>query len=79
MDENDVIVGADALGLHAGEWIQFFTLAIKQELSIQALAETIFIIQLFRRSSKRESPRYIASKILIRIIFVGHRFKLLSR
>lgn len=62
MDENDVIVGADAIGLHAGEWIQFFTLAIKQELSMQALAETIFIYPTFSEIVKKGVTRYIRSK-----------------
>ena len=62
MDENDVILGADAIGLHAGEWIQFFTLAIKQKIKIQELAETIFIYPTFSEIIKKGVTRYLRSK-----------------
>lgn len=62
MDESDVIIGADAIGLHAGEWIQFFTLAIKQKISIQGLADTIFIYPTFSEIIKKGITRYIRSK-----------------
>lgn len=62
MDENDVILGADAIGLHAGEWIQFFTLAIKQKIKIQDLAETIFIYPTFSEIIKKGVTRYLRSK-----------------
>lgn len=62
MDENDVILGADAIGGHAGEWIQFFTLAIKQKLPIQSLAELIFIYPTFSEIVKKGTARYLRSK-----------------
>jgi pyruvate/2-oxoglutarate dehydrogenase complex dihydrolipoamide dehydrogenase (E3) component len=63
LDENDVILGADAIGAHAGEWIQFFTLAIKQSLPLEALAETIFIYPTFSQIANRVVTKYLqASK-----------------
>ena len=62
MDENDVILGADAIGAHAGEWIQFFTLAIKQRLSLQSIAETIFAYPTFSEIVKKAIARYLRGK-----------------
>jgi pyruvate/2-oxoglutarate dehydrogenase complex dihydrolipoamide dehydrogenase (E3) component len=62
MDKNDVILGADAIGAHAGEWIQFLTLAIKQKLTLQALAETIFIYPTFSEIVKKAATRYLRTK-----------------
>lgn len=64
MDKNDVILGADAIGVHAGEWIQFLTLAISQKLTLQALAETIFIYPTFSEIIKKASTRYLRAKQL---------------
>jgi len=64
MDENDVILGADAIGTHAGEWIQFFTLAIKQKLPIQSLGELIFIYPTFSEIVKKGITRYLRTKQL---------------
>lgn len=62
MDQNDVILGADAIGIHAGEWIQFFTLAIKQKLPIKSLAEMIFIYPTFSEIVKKGISRYLRTK-----------------
>lgn len=62
MDENDHVLGADAIGTHAGEWIQFFTLAIKQKMSIQAFAEAIFIYPTFSEIVKKAATRYLRTK-----------------
>ncbi len=64
MDENDVILGADAIGTHAGEWIQFFTLAIKQKLPIQSLGDLIFIYPTFSEIVKKGITRYLRTKQL---------------
>ncbi len=55
------ILGADAIGSHAGEWIQFFTLAIKQELAIDDLADLIFIYPTFSEIVKKVSARFLRS------------------
>jgi pyruvate/2-oxoglutarate dehydrogenase complex dihydrolipoamide dehydrogenase (E3) component len=65
MDQNDVILGADAIGIHAGEWIQFFTLAIKQKLSIKSLADMIFIYPTFSEIVKKGITRYLRKYELI--------------
>ena len=62
MDANDVVVGAEAIGQHAGEWIQFFTVTIKQKITIQDLAETIFIYPTFSEIVKKGITRYLRSK-----------------
>ncbi|PIV26544.1 MAG: pyridine nucleotide-disulfide oxidoreductase [Anaerolineae bacterium CG03_land_8_20_14_0_80_58_20] len=62
MDKNDVILGADAIGVHAGEWIQFLTLAIKQKLTLQSLAETIFVYPTFSEIVKKAATRYLRTK-----------------
>ena len=62
MDKDDVILGADAIGAHAGEWIQFFTLAITQKLSLEAIAETIFIYPTFSEIAKKVTSKYLRAK-----------------
>jgi pyruvate/2-oxoglutarate dehydrogenase complex dihydrolipoamide dehydrogenase (E3) component len=62
MDEEDRILGADAIGKHAGEWIQFFTLAIKLKLPIQDLGNLIFIYPTFSEIIKKAITRYLRSK-----------------
>jgi pyruvate/2-oxoglutarate dehydrogenase complex dihydrolipoamide dehydrogenase (E3) component len=62
LDENDVILGADAIGAHAGEWIQFFTLAIKQGLSLQQIADTIFAYPTFAEIVKKVVTRYLRTR-----------------
>jgi pyruvate/2-oxoglutarate dehydrogenase complex dihydrolipoamide dehydrogenase (E3) component len=62
MDDEDRILGADAIGKHAGEWIQFFTLAIKQNLPIEDLGDLIFIYPTFSEVVKKAITRYIRSK-----------------
>ena len=64
MDENDVLLGADAIGVHAGEWIQFFTLAIQQKLPIQSLGDLIFIYPTFSEIIKKVVTRYLRNKTL---------------
>ena len=62
MDEDDRILGADAIGPYAGEWIQFFTLAITQHLSLGALADTIFIYPTFSQIANKVVAKYLLSK-----------------
>ncbi|MFU8826623.1 MAG: FAD-dependent oxidoreductase, partial [Brevefilum sp.] len=62
MDKDDNILGADAIGAHAGEWIQFFTLAITQKLSLEQIAETIFIYPTFSEVVKKVTSKYLRAK-----------------
>ena len=63
LDENDRILGADAIGAHAGEWIQFFTLALKANLPIQSIAETIFVYPTFSEIVKKSATRYLRTRL----------------
>ena len=63
LDENDNILGADAIGAHAGEWIQFITLAIQNKLSAQSFADTIFIYPSFSEIAKKAFTRFLRTKI----------------
>jgi len=62
LDEEDHILGADAIGKHAGEWIQFFTLAIKLRLPIHELGDLIFIYPTFSEIVKKVVTRYLRTK-----------------
>jgi pyruvate/2-oxoglutarate dehydrogenase complex dihydrolipoamide dehydrogenase (E3) component len=62
MDENDRVLGADAVGAHAGEWVQFITLAIKNELPITSFSDTIFAYPTFSEIVKKAFTRYLRTK-----------------
>ena len=49
-------------GKHAGEWIQFFTLAIKLKLPIQGLDNLIFIYTTFSKIIKKGITRYLRTQ-----------------
>jgi len=53
------ILGADAVGNHAGEWIQFFTLAMRHDLPMDNLADLIFIYPTFSEIVKKVTSRYL--------------------
>lgn len=63
MDENGTILGADAVGAHAGEWIQFITFAIQNKLTPQHFADTIFIYPSFSEIVKKVFTRFLRTKI----------------
>jgi pyruvate/2-oxoglutarate dehydrogenase complex dihydrolipoamide dehydrogenase (E3) component len=63
MDENDKILGADAIGAHAGEWIQFITFAIQNKLPVQSFADTIFIYPTFSEIAKKVFTRFLRTKL----------------
>jgi len=63
MDENDHILGAEAIGAHAGEWIQFMTVAIQNKLAAQSFADTIFIYPTFSEIVKKVFSRFLRTKI----------------
>jgi pyruvate/2-oxoglutarate dehydrogenase complex dihydrolipoamide dehydrogenase (E3) component len=56
MDENDVVLGADAVGAHAGEWVQLITVAIVNKLPITGFSDTIFAYPTFSEIVKRPLP-----------------------
>lgn len=63
MDKDDTILGADAVGTHAGEWIQFMTLAIQNGLTAQNFADTIFIYPTFSEIAKKVFTRFLRTKL----------------
>ena len=63
LDENDAILGADAIGAHSGEWIQFITLAIKKKLPITSFADTIFAYPTFSEIVKKAFTRFLRTKL----------------
>lgn len=62
MDQNNFLLGADAIGAHAGEWVQFLAYAIKQRLPIQSIAETIFTYPTFSEIVKKAVTRYLRTR-----------------
>lgn len=62
MDKNDVLLGADAIGAHAGEWVQLLTYTIKQGLPIHSIAETIFAYPTFSEIVKKAVTRYLRTR-----------------
>jgi pyruvate/2-oxoglutarate dehydrogenase complex dihydrolipoamide dehydrogenase (E3) component len=63
MDESDNILGADAIGAHAGEWIQFITVAMKNKLPITAFTDMIFAYPSFSEIVQKVFSRYLRTKI----------------
>ncbi|MBI1938958.1 MAG: NAD(P)/FAD-dependent oxidoreductase [Ignavibacteriales bacterium] len=57
-DDKNNIVGADAIGASAGEWIQIITVAIKNKISIESIADTIFIYPTFAEIVKKSFTRF---------------------
>jgi pyruvate/2-oxoglutarate dehydrogenase complex dihydrolipoamide dehydrogenase (E3) component len=63
MDENDVVLGADAVGAHAGEWVQFLTVAIKNKLPITSFTDTIFAYPTFSEIVKKVFARFLRTRL----------------
>lgn len=61
-DNNDLVVGAEGVGTHAGEWIQFFTLVIKNKIPASKMADTIFAYPSYSEIVKKVFSRYLRSK-----------------
>jgi pyruvate/2-oxoglutarate dehydrogenase complex dihydrolipoamide dehydrogenase (E3) component len=62
MDGNDVLVGADAVGAHAGEWVQFLTVAIANKLPITSFVNTIFAYPTHSEIVKKVFTRFLRTK-----------------
>ena len=61
-NKEDIVVGAEAVGAHAGEWIQILTIVIKNQISAQQMADTIFAYPSYSEIIKKAFSRYIRSK-----------------
>jgi len=57
-DDKNNVVGADAVGANAGEWIQIITVAIKNKIPIESIADTIFIYPTFAEIVKKSVTRF---------------------
>jgi len=62
LDKNDTIIGAHALGAHAGEYIQNLTLAMQHNITIQQLSGTIYPYPTFSEIVKKAFSRYLRTK-----------------
>ena len=62
MDSDNRILGATGVGAHAGEWVQFMTLALKQELRADDIADTIFAYPTYAEIIKKSCSRFLRTK-----------------
>lgn len=61
-DNKDLVIGAEAIGAHAGEWIQIFTIAIKNKIPAKQMADTIFPYPTYSEIVKKVFTRYLRTK-----------------
>ena len=61
-NNDDLVLGAEAVGTHAGEWIQLFTTIIKNKIKAQQMADTIFAYPSYSEIVKKAFSRYVRSK-----------------
>ena len=61
-NKKDQVLGADAVGAHAGEWIQLITFIIKNRISAEKVADTIFAYPTYSEIIKKVFTRYLRSK-----------------
>ena len=62
LDGQDRLLGAEGVGAHAGEWVQFISMAMQHDLSIADLARTMFIYPTFAELAKKPITRYLRAK-----------------
>ncbi len=61
-DSDNLVIGADAIGSHAGEWIQFLTVAIKNKITAESFADTIFAYPTYSEIVKKAFTRFLRSQ-----------------
>ena len=61
-NNEDLVLGAQAVGAHAGEWIQLFTPIIKNKIKAQQMADTIFAYPTYSEIVKKAFSRYLRTK-----------------
>ena len=59
---DDLVLGAEAVGANAGEWIQLFTSVIKNKIKAQDMADTIFSYPTYSEIVKKAFSRYLRTK-----------------
>ncbi|MFV2062829.1 MAG: NAD(P)/FAD-dependent oxidoreductase [Chloroflexota bacterium] len=62
LDSDDNILGAEGVGLHAGEWVQFVSMAMQNDISISDLARTMFVYPTFAELAKKPITKYLRAK-----------------
>ena len=62
LDQDDHVIGADAIGAHAGEWIHILALAARNRLALQNIADTVFAYPTYSEIVKKAFTRYLRSK-----------------
>ncbi len=60
--KDDLVLGAEAVGANAGEWIQLFTPIIKNKIKAQDMADTIFSYPTYSEIVKKAFSRYLRTK-----------------
>ncbi len=63
MDADNRILGASGVGAYAGEWVQMFTLAIKNNLKAEDIADTIFSYPTYAEIVKKACSRFLRTKL----------------
>jgi len=61
-DKKNHVLGADAVGAHAGEWVQFITIVMKNKIPASKMADTIFAYPTYSEIIKKVFSRYMRSK-----------------
>ncbi|MCZ6593757.1 MAG: NAD(P)/FAD-dependent oxidoreductase [Bacteroidetes bacterium] len=61
-NKEDLVVGAEAVGAHAGEWIQLLTIVIKNKIPASEMADTIFAYPSYSEIVKKAFSRYMRTK-----------------
>jgi len=62
LDSDDTILGAEGVGLHAGEWVQFISMAMQNDISIADLARTMFVYPTFAEMAKKPITKYLRAR-----------------
>jgi pyruvate/2-oxoglutarate dehydrogenase complex dihydrolipoamide dehydrogenase (E3) component len=63
LDENDNILGADAIGAHSGEWIQLITLAMKHRVPVESFNDTIFAYPTFSDIVRKAFTGFLQARL----------------
>jgi pyruvate/2-oxoglutarate dehydrogenase complex dihydrolipoamide dehydrogenase (E3) component len=61
-DENNLVIGANAIGQYAGEWLQMLTIVIKNKIPAESMADTIFTYPTYSEIVKKAFTRFLRTK-----------------
>ncbi len=62
-NSENFVIGAEAIGAHAGEWIQLLTIAIKNKIPAKSFSNTIFPYPTYSEIVKKAFTRFLRSKV----------------